>query len=124
MKLPPLHAHPDVTAVRALLAAAGLPTADLTAASRAEFWGCEAGQELAGAIGLETLRVGRPAPFAGGRASGWPFQAACRFTQATYWFIQLCKNSLLAGPILPAASNSPSLAWMNASGWPKVGMSR
>ena len=53
MKLPPLHAHPDLAAVRELLAVAGLPTADLTAASRAEFWGCEAGQELAGAIGLE-----------------------------------------------------------------------
>jgi len=35
------------------LAAAGLPVADLTAASLADFWGCRAGEELAGAIGLE-----------------------------------------------------------------------
>ena len=53
MKLPPLHAHPDVAAVRALLAAAGLPVADLTAALLDSFWGCRAGEELAGAIGLE-----------------------------------------------------------------------
>ena len=53
MKLPPLHAHPDLAAVRALLAAAGLPTADLAAASLADFWGCRAGEDLAGAIGLE-----------------------------------------------------------------------
>ena len=53
MQLPPIHAHPDVAAVRALLAAAGLPVADLTAASLADFWGCRAGEELAGAIGLE-----------------------------------------------------------------------
>ena len=53
MTLPPLHAHPDVAAVRALLAAAGLPTADLAAASLADFWGCRAGEDLAGAIGLE-----------------------------------------------------------------------
>ena len=53
MQLPPIHAHPDVAAVRALLAAAGLPVADLTAASLADFWGCRAREELAGAIGLE-----------------------------------------------------------------------
>jgi amino-acid N-acetyltransferase len=53
MKLPPLHAHPDLAAVRALLAAAGLPTADLAAASLADFWGCRAGEDLAGVIGLE-----------------------------------------------------------------------
>ena len=53
MQLPPIHAHPDVAAVRALLAAAGLPVADLTAASLADFWGCRVGEELAGAIGLE-----------------------------------------------------------------------
>ena len=53
MQLPPIHAHPDVAAVRALLAAAGLPVADLTASSLADFWGCRAGEELAGAIGLE-----------------------------------------------------------------------
>ena len=53
MKLPPLHAHPDLTAVRALLAAAGLPTADLTAAPPADFWGCSHGTDLAGVVGLE-----------------------------------------------------------------------
>ena len=37
MKLSPLHAHPDLTAVRVLLAAAGLPTADLAATPRADF---------------------------------------------------------------------------------------
>ena len=51
---PPIHARPDPAAVRALLAAAGLSVADLTAASRADFWGCGAGEELAGVIGLET----------------------------------------------------------------------
>lgn len=53
MKLPPLHAHPDVTAVRALLTTSGLPTADLAAAPRPDFWGCRAGEDLAGVIGLE-----------------------------------------------------------------------
>ena len=53
MKLPPIYAHPDLAAVRALLAVAGLPTADLTAAPRAEFWGCHEGTHLIGVIGLE-----------------------------------------------------------------------
>lgn len=51
--LPPIQAHPDVTAVRARLASAGLPTADLAAAPRADFWGCSANEDLAGVIGLE-----------------------------------------------------------------------
>lgn len=51
--LPPIHACPDPATVRALLAAAGLPTADLTATHLADFWGCGAGENLAGAIGLE-----------------------------------------------------------------------
>ena len=51
--LPPIQAHPDLAAVRALLAAAGLPTADLTAAPLADFWECHAGENLAGVIGLE-----------------------------------------------------------------------
>lgn len=54
MKLPPIYAHPGLAAVRALLAVAGLPTADLTAAPRAEFWGCHEGMALIGVIGLET----------------------------------------------------------------------
>ena len=52
MKRPPIQPGPDATAVRALLAAAGLPTADLTAAP-AEFWGCHEETHLIGAIGLE-----------------------------------------------------------------------
>jgi amino-acid N-acetyltransferase len=51
---PPIHARPDATAVRALLAAAGLPVADLADAPLADFLGCGAGEDLAGAIGLET----------------------------------------------------------------------
>ena len=51
--LPPIHARPDPAAVRALLAAAGLPVADLAAAPRAEFWGCHEGTHLIGVIGLE-----------------------------------------------------------------------
>ena len=53
MKRPPIQPGPDATAVRALLATAGLPTADLTAAPRAEFWGCHEGTHLIGVIGLE-----------------------------------------------------------------------
>lgn len=49
-----IHAHPDLAAIRARLAAAGLPTAVLTAAPQADFWGCAAGKDLAGVIGLET----------------------------------------------------------------------
>ena len=51
--LPPYHAHPDPAAVRALLAAAGLPVADLTAAPLADFWGCDDGANLIGVVGLE-----------------------------------------------------------------------
>lgn len=51
--LPPIQPGPDLPAVRALLAAAGLPTADLAAAPRADFWGCDDGANLIGAIGLE-----------------------------------------------------------------------
>jgi hypothetical protein len=36
----PIHPRPEETAVRALLAAAGLPVANLTAAHLADFWGC------------------------------------------------------------------------------------
>ena len=50
---PPMQAHPDFAAVRALLVAAGLPVADLTATPLADFWGCRAGENLAGVIGLE-----------------------------------------------------------------------
>lgn len=53
MKLPPIHARPDEPAVRALLAAAGLPVIDLSAALLADFWGCGEGPDLAGVIGLE-----------------------------------------------------------------------
>ena len=49
-----IHAHPDLAAIRARLAAAGLPTAVLTAAPQADCWGCAAGKDLAGVIGLET----------------------------------------------------------------------
>lgn len=52
-----------------------------------------------------------------------PTQACC-LTQATYLFTQACRNSLLPAPMLPASSNKPSLAWINASGWPSVGTSR
>ena len=51
--LPPIDARPGLTAVRALLAAAGLPTADLTAAPLADFWGCDDGANLIGVVGLE-----------------------------------------------------------------------
>ena len=51
--LPPIHVRPDPAAVRALLAAAGLPTADLTAAPLADFWGCDDGANLIGVVGLE-----------------------------------------------------------------------
>ena len=63
---PPIHARPDATAVRALLAAAGLPVADLADAPLADFLGCGAGEDLAGAIGLETY--GSVALLAGGHA--------------------------------------------------------
>ena len=51
--LPPIQPCSDLPAIRALLADAGLPTADLAAAPWADFWGCRAGEDLAGVIGLE-----------------------------------------------------------------------
>ena len=51
--LPPIQPGPDLPAVRALLVAAGLPTADLTAAPRADFWGGHEETHLIGVIGLE-----------------------------------------------------------------------
>ena len=51
--LPPIHACLDPAAVRALLAAADLPVADLTAARLDDLWACGAGEDLAGVIGLE-----------------------------------------------------------------------
>ena len=50
---PPIYPRPEETAVRALLAAAGLPVADLTAAHLADFWGCHDGTNLIGVVGLE-----------------------------------------------------------------------
>ena len=51
--LPPIQLCSDLPALRALLTAAGLPTADLTATPRADFWGCHEGTHLIGVIGLE-----------------------------------------------------------------------
>ena len=51
--LPPIYPRPDPVAVRNLLTAAGLPTADLAAAPLADFWGCHEGMALIGVIGLE-----------------------------------------------------------------------
>ena len=51
--LPPIQPCADLPAIRALLAAAGLPTADLAAAPPADFWGCREGTALIGVIGLE-----------------------------------------------------------------------
>ncbi len=51
--LPPIHACPDEVAVRALLAAAGLPVADLTAARLNDLWGSSDGADLSGVVGLE-----------------------------------------------------------------------
>jgi amino-acid N-acetyltransferase len=50
---PPIYARPEETAVRALLAAAGLPVADLTTAHLTDFWGCGSDSDLAGVVGLE-----------------------------------------------------------------------
>ena len=50
---PPIYPQPDPVAVRNLLTAAGLPTADLTAAPLADFWGCGDGADLIGVVGLE-----------------------------------------------------------------------
>jgi amino-acid N-acetyltransferase len=51
--IPPIYPRPDPAAVRNLLTAAGLPTADLTAAPLADFWGCGDGADLIGVVGLE-----------------------------------------------------------------------
>ena len=51
---PPIHARPDPATVRALLAAAGLPVADLTAAHLDDFWGCGESPDLTGVVGLES----------------------------------------------------------------------
>ena len=52
--LPPIQPCADLPAIRALLVAAGLPTADLAATPPADFWGCREGTALIGVIGLET----------------------------------------------------------------------
>ena len=52
---PPIHPHPDETAVRALLVAAGLPVTDLSAAHLDDFWGCHDGMNLIGVVGAEYL---------------------------------------------------------------------
>lgn len=51
--LPSIQPCPNLPAVRALLAAAGLPVADLSAAHLDDFWGCDAGEDLIGVVGLE-----------------------------------------------------------------------
>ena len=51
--LPSIHPHPDATAVRNRLTAADRQVGDLTAAHLADFWGCGAGEDLAGVVGLE-----------------------------------------------------------------------
>jgi amino-acid N-acetyltransferase len=51
--LPPIQPCADLPAVRALLAAAGLPVADLTAARLDGFWGCGESPDLTGVVGLE-----------------------------------------------------------------------
>lgn len=48
--LPPIHARPDETAVRDLLAAAGLPVAGLSTAHLDDFWSCDAGEDLASVV--------------------------------------------------------------------------
>lgn len=50
---PPIHARPDLPAVRALRTAAGLPVADLTAAHLDDFWGGGESLDLIGVVGLE-----------------------------------------------------------------------
>jgi amino-acid N-acetyltransferase len=73
---PPIYPRPDPVAVRNLLAAAGLPTADLTAAPLADFWGCHEGTTLIGVVGLEVygavalLRSLAVAPDGQGRGLG------------------------------------------------------
>lgn len=52
--LPSIQPCADLPAVRVLLATAGLPVADLTAAPRADFWGCHEGTALIGVVGLES----------------------------------------------------------------------
>jgi amino-acid N-acetyltransferase len=73
---PPIHACPEEAAVRALLAAAGLPVADLTAAHLDDFWGCGESLDLIGVVGLEVygtvalLRSLAVAPDGQGRGLG------------------------------------------------------
>jgi len=73
---PLIHARPDPAAVRALLAAAGLPVADLTTAHLNDFWGCGDDADLIGVVGLEIhgavalLRSLAVAPDGQGRGMG------------------------------------------------------
>ena len=73
---PPIYPRPEEPAVRALLAAAGLPVADLTAAHLADFWGCGDGANPIGVVGLEVygtvalLRSLAVAPDGQGRGLG------------------------------------------------------
>ena len=73
---PPIYPRPEETAVRALLAAAGLPVADLTAAHLGDFWGCGDGANPIGVVGLEVygtvalLRSLAVAPDGQGRGLG------------------------------------------------------
>lgn len=48
-----LFSHPSESAVKRLLTESGLPTADITAAHLAHFFGCGHGSELEGVVGLE-----------------------------------------------------------------------
>ena len=74
--LPPIHPRPAEAAVRALLAAAGLPVADLTATHLDDFWGCGESPDLTGVVGLEVygavalLRSLAVAPDGQGRGLG------------------------------------------------------
>ena len=78
---PPIHPRPEEPAVRALLAAAGLPVADLTAAHLADFWGCGDGANPIGVVGLEVygtvalLRSLAVAPDEQGRGLGSALRA-------------------------------------------------
>jgi amino-acid N-acetyltransferase len=73
---PPIYPRPEEPAVRALLAGAGLPVADLTAAHLADFWGCGDGANPIGVVGLEVygtvalLRSLAVAPDGQGRGLG------------------------------------------------------
>jgi amino-acid N-acetyltransferase len=73
---PPIYPRPEEAAVRALLARAGLPVADLTAAHLDDFWGCGESLDLIGVVGLEVygtvalLRSLAVAPDGQGRGLG------------------------------------------------------